>query len=715
MSMTKGIRRLMASLVLFGIIIMTRVNVEAGINLTDYLPAGARIVQAITDPAFDRDPKDEILLLVEQGMSRWVCLLDPSAYGYSQIYRVDLGRAGYFRRKGSEEYYTLMQTGDVNADGITDFWLVFSPDGKQGEIQVHVSQGGIFRKVAEVRADVDLQFVNYRGEWVIHEVNLEPDQDRTVPEDQELGLGLSPDNGQGTVEETDQETGWFFRVKSHVFQDGRFVSEDQEYRFSAGDYWLFAEARWRPQIFKGREESGQLKYRFGESMIPLMIPKGRAALEALLPSKAFLLDYLPDAALDLDTDVEYLLAYLVPDPADERRVLLQAGIADWSHEQRAYQLTLLDCKNYGLGRYPEGRFYQPIYLVQGEGLSHPVVVGNAAADKPMLQLTAYANTGEGFVEAASIQANYYLWMTENVGPEGLYYRVIAADLQRNGLVTVRPFVAKADGSFGGYGFFAPENGTAMSLREFKRSYYRSEETEWTSQGYETPILRTNPEKVPAFNGVLPDTEKGVVDVEDYIAKHMAALRIRSWFAGDLNRDGAMDHLALFRTDHQGWPPQYRLGYFSQGGGQLHLQPIGAPLKLGEGNPATGVYFVDLDLNEENGRELVLVRRGLHQQTGRQRVNVEFYRLTNGSWVRLHTGEVWYDEFQLFKSSAGVELAGFQLDAAGKSHGQVYEFTWRDGWFHLQKKVPVLSFQTYLSRIQGKTPLLQPGEAVWQLR
>ncbi|HEX2955118.1 MAG TPA: hypothetical protein VHR47_14215 [Bacillota bacterium] len=583
----------------------------AGNDLSASLPQGAKILQVIADPGLDSDPKDELLVLVSVDKEWQAILLDNEDNGYTPVYQVNLGNAGLFTPGYTSEPYAVLQVGDVNGDGITDFWMVYqSMEHNKGELQVFASANGTFRNVLDVQADYDIRFVNYEGDLAIHQV------DRLA------------DNGS-------------VMLKSFLWKQDRFDFDPQSYKITTKDYLLLARNRWRPQLFSGRKGPNPTNYRWGSDLIRFAErPLGRTAITALLPEKAYLLDFLSDPALDLDTDTEYLVAYLVPDPTDSRRVFLKAGVVDWDLDKKQYQLVQLDVQDYGLARHPEGNFYRPLYLLRGNGLSHVMILGNAASDKPLIQLTIFNNSGKGFTKAATFQGSLFAQLTQQVGSDGEYYKAVTAD-SKDGRVTVKTAKATPEGEFGACGAFRDGTPITLSIRDFKREFYSSEETEWIIGGYETPLLSTMHARYTGFTGMLPEAFGFKGNVEDYVFKHLADLRVRSWRAEDFDGDGSLEVLALLKVEDQSWPPVYRLGYFYTNGLLVMANLVGPSIKPDERLPLTGAYLADIGRDKQ--REVIIVARDTNPETRREGVHLEIRKLVNGTWISINPREIWYDE------------------------------------------------------------------------
>jgi hypothetical protein len=664
---------------------LVSINTHAGFDLYHTIPEGSRILQVVTDIGFDNDAGEELLVLTETAGLWKVFLLNVTVNGYEALFSQDVGRANYFYPKGQSQHYSVLHSGDINSDGVADFWLTYySVDHGLGCIQLLCSSKTGFHKAAEVYADYAVQLANYQGEWVIHEINKDPFED-------------------------------IVKLRSYFLKKDKFELEEQEYQLTLGDYQRFAERRWRPRLFRGRNSSKHLQPDWCRSFVQFaQIPHGRNALINILPEKAYLLDFIPDQALDLDTDIEYLLAYLLPDPEDPRQVRLHAGVADWVKEERKYALKSLPGSFYGLARHGEGDFYQPIYLLRGNGLSHPMIVGNAAPDKPLIELKLFANDGMEIKLAKSLQAGFYLQFIEHAGMDGFYYRAVTAGMAKDGRVQVAGYKSIPESFLGACVDFEQEKDALMSLSDFKREFYTSEETDWIIGGYESPILKTNYSRLDPFMGELPDPQRYNGDVESYLARYVSALKVRSWWTEDFNDDGNAEVLSLFKTNHRDWPPVYRLGYLRFNGAKAEIYPVGPYVQPDELSPAAGAYLYDID--GDKVRELVFLNRGTNPETQRPGVNLELYRFVNGSWARSYAKDIWYDDLRLLAGPEGLELSGFVLNAARKPQGIVYEFIWKNNGFHLAKKVSVVSYDVYLRRMDpGKTSILTAGGSATYLR
>lgn len=659
------------------------VRISANYDLASNLPTGANILQVLCHPGFDGDDTNELLVLAEVHGVWTIHLLDATSNGYDSMYQADLGPADYLRSERIGETYSPLGTAEINGDGLMDFWVAMaSAERSRGELRVYMTAGGTYRSVAEVNADYDIQFANYQSEWVIHSIDREPKAET-------------------------------LRLRSFVWEreSERFIAEDEDYRISIEDYRRFSYQRKRPQLFSGKNRNGKLKSRWCQSLLLKRdIPRGRAVLEALLPNKAYLLDFLPGQDLDSDVDIEYLVAYINPDASDVRKVYLNTAVADWSVTDQRYMLKPLEGTFYGLARSAQGNFYQPIYLLKGNGLSHPIVVGNSEPDKPMIELMVFSNNGTNIARVDTFQANYSMQFKEHAANDGFYYQAILGNLTKDGKISVALKRSAPNNDEGACDPFSNEKEMVLTLGDFHRSFPAFEETEWISGGYETSILRTHYKEISAFNGPLPESQKVRTTPEEYLKRNSTALRIRDYWSEDFNNDGVTEALVLAKTDKSVWPPLYRLGYLRPVGDQLEVLPLGTPFQPSDQQPESGIYL--MDISGDRTREIITIRHGINPETLRRGVNVEILGFQTNQWIRLHAREIWYDDLRLYTSSAGIHLIGFLAQSQRKTQGTVYEFLWRSEGFHLEKKISVAGFDAYLRKVGAeKSDLTKDNSAV----
>lgn len=641
-------------------------SASAKYDLAECLPPGATILQVLTHAAFDTDASNELLVLVEEYGYWSVFLIDVSSNGYQILFQTSLGPADYLRKERVGEMLAPLAIGDINGDGLMDFWVgFFSPEYYRSELRIYISSNGTYRNVAEVSADYDIQFVNYEGEWVIHSIDKEYDLES-------------------------------LRLHSFVWirELEQFVPENEGFQLSMDEYSYFSHYRLRPQLFSGRNPEGKLRLRWCRTLLTgRETPHGRSALTKLLPEKAYLLDYIADQALDDDVDTEYLLAYLMPDSEDERKVRLHAAVADWSSEEKRYNLIPLEESFYGLARSAEGNVYQPIYLLNCNGLSHPVIVGNAQPDKPLIHAMIFANEDTEYKLIDAFQANYSLQLKERASSEGIYLQAILGNLGKDGRIHIEVKQSNSIDIEGICQPFSLEKSMVMTVREFRRAYPFFEKTEWISGGYDAPILKTNHREIPAFMGLLPDSQNYRTKPEEYLSRFATGLKLRSFWVEDFNNDGILEAVVLIRTEASAWPPYYRAGYLRPYGDQLEIVPLGPPFQPGDEKPESGVYLVDIDGDRQ--REIIMIRRGTNPETLRRGINLEVLGFINNQWMRMHAREIWYDDLRLHGNPGNLRLSGFLAQSARRTHGTVYSFLWQNEGFRLEKKIPVNSFESYL--------------------
>ncbi|HEY8345588.1 MAG TPA: hypothetical protein VIL66_10410 [Bacillota bacterium] len=654
-------------------------SIEAGWELTDYFPLGSKIVQIIADAAFDRDEQVEYLCLYSLQGRLGVMLLDQTPQGYSLVFHKTLG-VGNPETEGRVAFadtaytYRILQAADLDRDGILEFWTLFHPEkSDKVEMTLYKFKNHSYYQVFSVDGQYDLQFIDYEGELVIHGVFL--------PSGEEKGL---------------------LEIKSAVWdfmRDGLEVGEER-YQISRQDYLSYARSRWRPQFFTSDGGEKVITYRWGNALNKLEEIPGERAIASLLPTNTLsIVEIISDPALDRDVEEEFVVTYLVPDAKDTRKVLMKAALINWDFEGCQYSMTPLPFEAYGLARDPEGNFYRTSYIIPGNGLNHLAFLGNGER-LSSLKLTILNNTGLFFEKAAEFNGSYHLQFFEDYTREGLSYRVVTADVEPNGRIKVKTWVALPEKTYHGLGGFKVVEEEVCSSRQYKQAFYRVEEPVWTSNGYEYFLLRTNHRRADVFSSTIPQRDfQG--NLADYIFKYMTPLRIHHWSLQDLDQDGLQEALVLIRIDEDiwTWPPKYRLAMLTKDD-QLQLKGIGHyPLQIGDGNPVSGVYQADITGDGRN--ELLILTREYHKEQKRNQVFLEIITKDQVSWVKAHNSDISYDDLRLFQINGEFWLFGFVNDPNYKER-VVYKFVWKDGRFSYKSKEKVVNFLSFLETLpEGK--------------
>ena len=651
-------------------------KVEAGWELTDFFPLGSKIVQIIADTAFDEDDEVEYLCLYSLQGRLGVMLLDRTNQGYTLVFHKTLG-VGDKETEGRVGFadtaytYRILQAADLDQDGILEFWTLFRPENSdRAEMTLYKYRNNSYYQVFSVEGQYDLQFIDYQGELVIH------------------GVFPSPEKGAEELLE----------IKSSVwdFRQANLVEGEERYHIPRQDYLAYARSRWRSQFFSSPQGEEVITHRWGNSLNKLEEIPGERAVASLLPANTLsIVETKLDAALDRDIEEEFVLTYLVPDESDSRKVLMQAALVDWDFERCQYKMTPLAFEACGLARNPEGSFYQTSYIIPGDGLNHLAFMGNGER-LSSLKLTILNNTGLFFEKAAEFNAGYHIQFFEHYDRQGLKYSVTTADLESDGRLKVKTWGSIPEKTYAGLGAFRLVKEKVLSNRKYKEGYYRVEEPVWTGNGYSYFLLRTKYQRINGFDAQLPEAYfRGRFD--DYIFKHMTALRIHHWSLLQEDEHGLDGALVLIRMDEDlwAWPPKYRLGFLTRDD-KLHLQGIGHyPLQIGGGNPISGVYSMDLT---GNGRhELFILTREYNKEQKRIQVYLEIMTKAGVLWQRTHTGEISYDDLRLYEIDGEIWLFGFVNDRSYEERA-VYKFIWKDGRFSFQDKQVSVNFPAFLEML-----------------
>ena len=658
-------------------------------ELGNFLPRGAKIIQVISDARFDLDDDLEYLVLYSLRDRFGLILLDRgNNRRYSVIFQKNLGdgnpktegRAGF----GDTAYtYRILQNADLDRDGVLEFWTVFQPaDSPFAEMTMYKFWNQHFSQMFSVRASYDLQFFDYRGKLVIHEVN-------------------GPERGEVTL----QSKIWDPRTN-------KLEVVDTSYRMTQKEYLAFARSRRRPCLFSSAGATGDgildqdIEYCWGESLNILQeIPQGEKAISALLPENAFLLEMVSDPAFNPYIEESYVLTYQVPDKTNSRRVLLLAALATWDFENARYQLTPLPFQAYGLARDPEGNLYKSIYILPGNAFNHLALLGNGER-LSSLKLVILNNNGLFFEEAAVFNSSFHLQFIERFSfvDFGYHYEVITADRDSN-KVNIKKWQAVPEGVYDEIGRFElVSEESYQSAREYKSVYYRVEEPVWLREGYEQLIFRSfhRPRLTP-FAGGIPEPDFGG-RLDEYIFKYMTPLRIHQWVFWE-DREGSEEALLLLRTGQAFWPPAYSLGFLYRHEDGISLDTFGpSSLVVGDGNPLSGVYLVDIT---GDGRcELLILSREYDLQAGKNWLHLSIMEKQGQKWRRIHDRDIQYDDLRLYTIGDEIWLFGYLRGEPGVVENAVYPFIWEDGRFNYQQKAVVDNFSLYLEGLpEEKTDLL----------
>lgn len=659
------------------LMILTAIPAGANSDLLNHLPLGANIIQCFALPNFDKDTDVEYLVLYSLQDNYALMMLDLIDGRYSQIFNYDLGR-GEQKNKGKVKYgdtgytYNILQIDDLDLDGVLEFWTLFQPEGASfAELTMYKYRNNCYLQMFTARGQYDLQFMDYEGDLVIHEVNyLDGKQTSQVLE---------------------------ITSRSWDLRDNQLKGEKATYLISRRDYLNYARSRRRPQFFERLGMKSKTDLCWGNSLNKLAeIPSGERAIVPLLPSNASLLDWASDPALDDDVEEEYVFTYLLPTEDSPSKVLLLAAMVDWDFERCAYQLTLLPFKAYGQARDPEGYLYKSFYILQGNGLNHLAFLGNGQ-ELPSLKLALFNNNGLYLEEAAVFNANWHLQFLERYENRVLSYRVITADQEKTtGRIKTKVWDSFPQGVYQEFGPFSGSTEQYLSIGNYKGQYYHIEEPIWSPSGYEYLLLKTFHQKINPFANQLPGADfQG--RIEDYIFKYLTPYRIHHWFVGDLDRSGDEEALLLIRTDNDLWGwPQYRIGLLTKEA-RFQLQEIGPAFpSIGGGEPLSGVYLADINGNGDS--EIIFLLREYDVKTKSEKTRVELYGKQGAAWRKLHDIDFLYDDLRLFKLDGEVWLVGFAKEGQNRREGSVYTFLWKNGRFNYQQKRVAPNFNAYLETI-----------------
>ena len=153
---------------------------------------------------------------------------------------------------------------------------------------MHKYKNNCYLEVFTARGQYDLQFMDYEGQFVVHEVNY---------------LDGKTNSHLLTI------TSRMWDLRDH-----RLKEEKKPTRLTREDYRHFARSRQRPVLFGPEAKKERTVFCWGNSLNKLAeIPSGERAILPLLPGNANLLEWESDPALDDDIDEEYVFTYLVPD------------------------------------------------------------------------------------------------------------------------------------------------------------------------------------------------------------------------------------------------------------------------------------------------------------------------------------------------------------------------------------------------------------------
>lgn len=659
---------------------LTAFPAGANSDLLSHLPLGANIIQCFALPNFDKDPDVEYLVLYSLQENFSLMMLDLLDGRYTQIFNYDLGR-GARKTKGKVQFgdtgytYNILQIGDLDLDGVLEFWTLFQLEGASHcELTMYKYRNNNYLQMFTARGQYDLQFMDYEGDLVIHEVNY-----------------LDGKANSQVLEITS---------KIWTLRDNQLKAGAKTYQIARDEYINFARSRQRPQLFEMGEKESKPVLSWGTSLNKLAeIPTGERAILPLLPSNASLLDWASDPALDGDIEEEYVFTYLLPAENSPSKVLLLAAIADWDFERCAYQLTLLPFKAYGQARDPEGYLYKSFYILHGNGLNHLAFLGNGQ-ELPSLKLSLFNNNGLYFEEIATFNANWHLQLLERFENRVLSYRVITADQEKStGRIRMKVWDSFPQGVYHEFGPFTCSLEKSLNIMDYKKQYYHIEEPIWSQSGYEYLLLQTFHQKINPFTSQLPGTDyQG--RIEDFIFKYLTPYRIHHWHIGDLDRDGEEEALLLIRTDNDLWGwPQYRVGLLTKEA-RFVFEEIGPVLpSLGSGQPVSGVYLADINGNGDE--EIIFLLREYDVRARGEKIRIEFYGKQGVAWKKLHEIDFIYDDLRLFKLDGEIWLVGLAWEGQNRKEGSVYVFLWRNGRFNYQMKRSVQSLNEFLETLPGR--------------
>ncbi|NLY92270.1 MAG: hypothetical protein GX081_11790 [Firmicutes bacterium] len=662
------------------IMLLSPFTAKANSDLLNYLPLGANIIQCFALADFDFDADIEYLVLYALQDNYAVTVLDLIDGRYQGIYYVNLGKGnsktGGKVKMGETGYsYRILQIDDLDGDGVLEFWTLFHPDGSSfAELTMYKYKNNCYLPVFTARGQYDLQFMDYEGQFVVHEVNYQN------------GKSDSP----------------LLTITSRVWdlRDYQLKGGEDSYQITREDYRHFARSRKRPVLFGPEAKKERTVLCWGNALNKLAeIPLGERAILPLLPGNANLLEWELDPALDEDVDDEYVFTYLVPDADSPSKIRIQAALADWDFERSRYRLVPLAFEAYGRARDQEGYLYKSVYILQGNGLNHLAFLGNGA-ELPSLKFTILNNNGLFMEEAAIFNANWHLQFLECYQNQVLSYRVITADLDKGtGLVKTKFFESFPEGAYDEFGPFLPRGEEILTTRNYKKEYYHIEEPVWNGGGYEYLLFQTFHEKIDPFANRLPGANfSGGID--DYIFKYLTPFRIHHWSVQDLDRNGTEEALLLMRTDQDLWGwPQYRVGLLKQENG-FQLQELGPVFSdLGDGDPPSGVYLADIVEGQE--MEIIFLHRQYDLKTRSRKLRVEIYSKQGPTWKRAHDIDFVYDDLRLCAIDGEVWLFGFAREGQNNDEGAVYGFHWQNGRFNYQHKSSAPRLETFLATLSPR--------------
>lgn len=675
------------------LMVLSPLAAQANSDLLNYLPLGANIIQCFALAEFDPDPDGEYLVLYTLKDNFALTLLDLIDGRYQEVYYVNLGKGssktGGKMKFGDTGYsYRILHVDDLDGDGFLEFWTIFQPEGSShAELTMHKYKNNCYIAVFTARGQYDLQFMDYEGQFVVHEVNY---------------LGGNPNSNVLTV------TSRVWDLRDHQLKGGT-----DAYQMTREDYRHFSRSRQRPVLFGPEAKKERTTMCWGKALNKLAeIPSGVRAILPLLPGNANLLEWEVEQALDDDIDEEYVFTYLVPSASSPSKIMIQAAMADWDFERCRYRLVPLPFQAYGRARDQEGYLYKSLYILPGKGLNHLAFLGNGL-ELPSLKLTILNNNGLYMEEAAVFNANWHLQLLEKYENRTLSYQVITADLDKGtGLLKTKVYSAYPEGAYHEFGAFAPAGEEVLTTRGYKERYYHIEEPVWSAGGYEYLLFQTFHEKVDPFANRLPDANFSGPLV-DYIFKYLTPFRIHHWVVRDLDRDGKEEALLLMRTDDNLWGwPEYRVGLLRQENGWLQLQELGPAFSnLGDGEPASGVYLADILEGRET--EIIFLHREYDLKTRSRKLRLEIYAKQGPAWKRAHEIDLVYDDLLLSSINGELWLYGFAREGQNNEEGTVYGFEWRNGRFNYQQRSNVPRFSAFLNTLSARrTDFLRPEYMVF---
>ena len=666
---------------------------QANSDLLNYLPLGANIIQCFALAEFDPDADGEYLVLYTLKDNYALTLLDLIDGRYQEVYYVNLGKGnsktGGKMKFGETGYsYRILHLDDLDGDGILEFWTIFQPEGSSyAELTMHKYKNNCYIAVFTARGQYDLQFMDYGGQFVVHEVNY-------------LDGKTNSD---------------LLTVTSRVWdlRDHRLKGGDEAYQMTREDYRHFSYSRQRPVLFGPEAKKERTALCWGNALNKLAeIPSGERAILPLLPGNANLLEWESNQALDDDIDEEYVFTYLVPSADSPSKILIQAAMADWDFERCRFRLVPLPFQAYGRARDQEGYLYKSVYILPGNGLNHLAFLGNGL-ELPSLKLSILNNNGLFLEEAAVFNANWHLQFLEKYEERTLSYQVITADLDKGtGLLKTKVYTAYPEGAYHEFGPFVPRGEEVLSTRSYKERYYHIEEPVWCDGGYDYLLFRTFHEKINPFANRLPDANFSG-SLTDYIFKYLTPFRIHHWVVRDLDKDGKEEALLLMRTDDDLWGwPEYRVGLLRQENGWIQLQELGPVFSnLGEGEPASGVYLADILEGRES--EIIFLHREYDLRTRSRKLQLEIYAKQGPAWKRAHEIDLVYDDLRLCMNNGELWLYGFAREGQNNVEGTVYGFEWRNGRFNYQQRNNVPQFSAFLDNLSPRrTDFLRPEYMVF---